>query len=169
MVRHFQEVGCERRALLDEFFFRAPFNVRCQEEVYLAIRKAQDERIVIRQFRRRPLAGRPEHVGPSAIPIVSVALGAVNGFLLNRRWTFREHVGDALTPVRWAVVQGCGLAVNEGMLYVLVHDAHLEKILAQVAATVIVTITTFLANRAWTFRAHTPVAVAGGPSAGGDG
>ncbi len=104
-----------------------------------------------------------------AASAIGFIVGATNGFLLNRRWTFREHVGDALTPVRWAVVQGCGLAVNEGMLYVLVHDAHLEKILAQVAATVIVTITTFLANRAWTFRAHTPVAVAGGPSAGGDG
>ncbi|HTY95758.1 MAG TPA: GtrA family protein [Solirubrobacteraceae bacterium] len=96
-----------------------------------------------------------------AASAIGFTAGAVNGFLLNRRWTFREHVGDALTPVRWAIVQGCGLAVNEGMLYVLVHDAHVEKVLAQVAATVIVTITTFLANRAWTFRVHAPVAVAG--------
>ena len=101
----------------------------------------------------------------SAIGFVA---GAVNGFLLNRSWTFRGHHGDALTPVRWAIVQSCGLAVNEGMLYVLVHDAHLEKILAQVAATVIVTITTFLANRAWTFRVHTTVAVAGGSPGGSD-
>lgn len=101
-----------------------------------------------------------------AASAIGFILGATNGFLLNRRWTFREHVGDALTPVRWAIVQGCGLAVNEGMLYVLVHDAHLEKILAQVAATVIVTITTFLVNRAWTFRVHSAVAVAGGSPGG---
>ena len=100
-----------------------------------------------------------------AASAIGFIVGATNGFLLNRRWTFREHVGDALTPVRWAVVQGCGLAVNEGMLFVLVHDAHLEKILAQVAATVIVTVTTFLANRAWTFRVHSTVVVAGGSSA----
>jgi len=105
------------------------------------------------------------YLAASAIGFIA---GATNGFLLNRRWTFREHVGDALTPVRWAVVQSCGLAVNEGMLYLLVHDAHLEKILAQVAATVIVTITTFLANRAWTFRVHTTVAVAGGSPGGSD-
>ncbi len=103
-----------------------------------------------------------------AASAIGFIVGATNGFLLNRRWTFREHVGDALTPVRWAIVQSCGLAVNEGMLYVLVHDAHLEKILAQVAATVIVTITTFLANRAWTFRVHSPVVVAGGSSGGSD-
>ena len=103
-----------------------------------------------------------------AASAIGFIVGATNGFLLNRRWTFREHVGDALTPVRWAIVQGCGLAVNEAMLYVLVHDAHLEKILAQVAATVIVTVTTFLANRAWTFRVHSPVVVAGGSSGAPD-
>jgi putative flippase GtrA len=101
------------------------------------------------------------YLAASAIGFIA---GATNGFLLNRRWTFREHVGDALTPVRWAVVQGCGLALNEGMLYVLVQDLHLEKVLAQVAATGVVTVSTFLANRAWTFRVHTPVAVAGGSS-----
>ena len=88
--------------------------------------------------------------------------GATNGFLLNRRWTFRDHVGDALTPVRWGIVQTGGLAIDEVLLYLLVHDAHLDKLLAQALATVVVTITTFFANRAWTFRVHPPVAVADG-------
>ena len=64
-----------------------------------------------------------------AASAIGFAVGATNGFLLNRRWTFREHVGDTLTPVRWAVVQGCGLAINEGLLYLLVHDARLDKLL----------------------------------------
>jgi putative flippase GtrA len=89
-------------------------------------------------------------------------VGATNGFLLNRRWTFREHVGDPLTPVRWAIVQGCGLAINEGLLYLFVQDARVEKLLAQALATVVVTLTTFFANRAWTFRMHPPVPVADG-------
>ena len=97
-----------------------------------------------------------------AASAIGFALGATNGFLLNRRWTFREHVGDALTPVRWAIVQGCGLAVNEGLLYVFVHDAGLDKLLAQAFATAVVTVTTFAANRAWTFRTHAPVAVVDG-------
>src|ERR1700684_3956891 len=50
---------------------------------------------------------------------IGFAVGAVNGFLLNRRWTFREHVGDALTPLRWAVVQTCGLGGHEGLLFVV--------------------------------------------------
>jgi putative flippase GtrA len=93
-----------------------------------------------------------------AASAIGFAVGATNGFLLNRRWTFREHVGDALTPVRWGVVQGAGLGVDEALLYVLVHDGHLDKLLAQVCATAVVTVTTFFVNRAWTFRVHAPVA-----------
>jgi putative flippase GtrA len=93
-----------------------------------------------------------------AASALGFAVGATNGFLLNRRWTFREHVGDALTPVRWAVVQTCGLGVNEALLYLFVHDAHIDALLAQLFATSVVTVTTFIVNRAWTFRVHTPVA-----------
>jgi putative flippase GtrA len=93
---------------------------------------------------------------------IGFVVGAVNGFLLNRRWTFREHVGDALTPVRWGIVQTCGLGIDEGLLYLFVNDAHLDKLLAQVCATAVVTVSTFFVNRAWTFRVHAPVAVADG-------
>jgi putative flippase GtrA len=94
-----------------------------------------------------------------AASAIGFVLGAVNGFLLNRRWTFAGHVGDSLTPVRWGVVQGCGLALNEGLLYLFVDGASVEKLLGQVFATGIVTVVTFLANRAWTFRVrHPPVA-----------
>jgi putative flippase GtrA len=99
-----------------------------------------------------------------AASAIGFAVGATNGFLLNRRWTFREHVGDALTPVRWGIVQSGGLAVNEGLLYVFVHDAQLDKLVAQVCATAVVTVTTFFVNRAWTFRVHTPVAADAPPA-----
>ncbi len=100
-----------------------------------------------------------------AASAIGFIVGATNGFLLNRRWTFRDHVGDALTPVRWAIVQSCGLALNEGLLFLFVSEAGLDKLVGQALATVAVTLTTFFANRAWTFRMHphdTPVAVADG-------
>ncbi len=97
-----------------------------------------------------------------AASAIGFVVGAVNGFLWNRRWTFRGHVGDALTPVRWGIVQGCGLGLNLGLLYLFVHDAGLDKLLGQAFATVVVTVLTFIANRAWTFRAGPPVAVADG-------
>lgn len=92
---------------------------------------------------------------------IGFAAGAVNGFLLNRRWTFREHVGDALTPVRWAIVQTCGLALNLGLVYLFVHELGLDELVGQIPTTAIVTVLTFAANRSWTFR--TPaIAPAGG-------
>ena len=56
--------------------------------------------------------------------------------------------------MRWAIVQGAGLGINEALLYVFVHDARLDKLLAQAFATAVVTVTTFFVNRAWTFRMH---------------
>ena len=99
------------------------------------------------------------YLAASAIGFVA---GAVNGFLLNRRWTFRGHVGDALTPVRWAIVQGCGLALNEGLLYLWVAQIGEDKLVGQALAIAIVTTLTFVANRAWTFRMPAPVAAADG-------
>jgi putative flippase GtrA len=87
-----------------------------------------------------------------AASAVGFTVGATNGFIFNRRWTFAEHVGDSLTPVRWAIVQGCGLGINELLLYLFVNGAHLDKLLAQAFATAVVTVTTFFVNRAWTFR-----------------
>lgn len=78
--------------------------------------------------------------------------GATNGFLWNRRWTFSDHVGDAYTPLRWGAVQSFGLLIDEALLYLFVHDAGLDKLLAQALAIIVVTITTFGLNRAWTFR-----------------
>jgi len=95
-----------------------------------------------------------------AASAIGFAVGTINSFLLNRRWTFRGHVGDALTPVRWMIVQCTGLGINLGLLYVLVHDARVDKLIAQALATAVVTVTTFFANRAWTFRTRAPVPVA---------
>jgi putative flippase GtrA len=97
-----------------------------------------------------------------AAAAIGFAVGAVNGFLWNRKWTFRGHVGDALTPVRWAVVQGCGLGLNEGLLYLWVAGVGVDKLVGQALSIVVVTTVTFLANRAWTFRTHPPMASAEG-------
>jgi putative flippase GtrA len=85
---------------------------------------------------------------------IGFAVGAVNGFLWNRAWTFRGHVGDALTPVRWFVVQSSGLLLNLGLLYLLVDGVGLDELFGQAVTIAIVTVITFLVNRAWTFRGH---------------
>jgi putative flippase GtrA len=83
---------------------------------------------------------------------IGFAVGAVNGFLWNRAWTFKGHVGDALTPVRWFAVQTSGLLLNLGLVYLFVDGAGLDELVGQAVTIVIVTLVTFFANRAWTFR-----------------
>lgn len=87
---------------------------------------------------------------------IGFAVGATNGFLWNRRWTFSGHVGDALTPVRWFVVQGSGLLVNLGLVYLFVDGLGLGELVGQAVTIAIVTLLTFFANRSWTFRAPAP-------------
>ena|SRR6478672_7873608 len=95
---------------------------------------------------------------------IGFAVGAVNGFLWNRAWTFKGHVGDALTPVRWFVVQTSGLFLNLGLVYLFVDGADLDKLSGQAVTIVIVTLVTFSANRAWTFRGHAEAALAQTPA-----
>jgi putative flippase GtrA len=95
-----------------------------------------------------------------AASAIGFAVGAVNGFLWNRAWTFRGHVGDALTPVRWFVVQSGGLLLNLGLVYLFVDGAGLDSLLGQAVTIAIVTVATFFANRAWTFRGHTEMLLA---------
>ena len=97
-----------------------------------------------------------------AASAIGFAVGAVNGFLLNRRWTFREHVGDALTPVRWVVVQGCGLGSTGPAVPIRARCRHGRAASARSATTAIVTVMTFFVNRAWTFRTPAAVALADG-------
>lgn len=94
-----------------------------------------------------------------AASALGFAVGAINGFLWNRAWTFKGHVGDSLTPVRWFVVQGCGLLVNSALIYLFVDGAGMGKLVGQGVTIVIVTVLTFLANRSWTFRAQAPAAL----------
>ena len=43
---------------------------------------------------------------------IGFAVGATNGFLLNRSWTFRGHGTGHDAALRWVVVQGCGLLLD---------------------------------------------------------
>jgi len=78
---------------------------------------------------------------------VAFALGSVNGFLWNRRWTFAER--EAASPVRYVVVQAAGLATTDLLIGAL--DPALGHTLAYVATTGMVTLATFAANRRFSF------------------
>ena len=91
---------------------------------------------------------------------IGFAVGATNGFLLNRSWTFRGHGGGNSAAVRWFIVQGCGLVLDLVLIAAFVAGAGFNKLVGQAFATVIVVVITFFVNRRWTFRAHLGLAEA---------
>jgi putative flippase GtrA len=82
---------------------------------------------------------------------IAFAAGAVNGYVLNRRWTFRR--GSSGAPFKYLAVQLLGLGATELLLWALVSAAGVEKVAGYMLTVAGVTTGTFLANRTWTFTA----------------
>jgi putative flippase GtrA len=93
-----------------------------------------------------------------AYPIAAVAgylAGIVNGYTWNRLWTFETGPFHLPEFSRYIAVQGFGLLLNLGLLYVLIEDLETPKAMAEVLSVVPVVLLTFIINRRWTFRPRT--------------
>ena len=82
---------------------------------------------------------------------LAYGLGAANGFVLNRAWTFRVRG----RPSRYCVVAGAGLAANALLLRAAVGMS-VPRELAQVAVAAPVTLVTFALSRSWAFASDVP-------------
>ena len=83
---------------------------------------------------------------------VGFALGAFNGYRLNRVWTFRGAPGGAVTGARYVAVQGAGLVLNTAGVWLAVDAAGLPRLTGEVVILPLVTVTTYLLSRCWVFR-----------------
>ena len=123
----------------------------------------------VRQFIKYGLAGASNTIVNFIVYIVGVtigihyllalvlgyAVGALNSYILNRRWTFRaDHVAHTTAGTRFALVTAGAIAANAGLLYVFVHHLGIAKIPAQAILTIPILAVTFPINRWWSF-AHT--------------
>ena len=82
---------------------------------------------------------------------IAFVLGAANGYMLNRRWTFASS-DTTEARLRYLVVQLAGLGATTLLLWLFVSSGALARIEAYAAAVPTVTLATFLANRGWVFR-----------------
>ena len=92
------------------------------------------------------VASRPS---PPAAAI-AFALGAVNGYVLNRRWTFAAP-DTSRSRLVYVCVQAAGALTTALIVWLAVHEASAGHLAAYVVAVPPVTLATFLANRIWTF------------------
>jgi putative flippase GtrA len=94
------------------------------------------------------------HIGVRYLPAGAGAylLGGVNGFALNRAWTFshRGRVGQA--AVRYAAVTAIGVVLDLALLRAAIAVG-VSHAAGEVAAVAPVTLLTFVLNRAWAFAA----------------
>ncbi|HEX6743553.1 MAG TPA: GtrA family protein [Solirubrobacteraceae bacterium] len=87
---------------------------------------------------------------------VGWGVGAVNGFVLNRAWTFRGSARGALSAARYAVVALAGSALNAALVSVAVSEDHLPHIAGELAVLPPVTLLSFVLCRGWVFAPGAP-------------
>jgi putative flippase GtrA len=79
------------------------------------------------------------------------AVGAVNGFVLNRAWTFRGAARGALPAARYAVVALAGSVLDAALVSIAVSDQHVPRLAGELAVLPPVTVLSFLLCRGWVF------------------
>ena len=88
------------------------------------------------------------------VPLAAVtgwAVGAVNGYRLNRAWTFRSVLTGARPAARYVVVALVGAGLNAiGATFAVGHE-HLPRLAGEVAILPAVTVVTFVLCRRWVF------------------
>ncbi len=84
---------------------------------------------------------------------VSFAVAVTNNFLLNKYWTFGNPEGSGFTQAgRFLVVSLLSLLLNLLVLRLLVEDAGVGNLPAQMIAISVVTVLNYLGNKKWSFR-----------------
>ncbi|MFM0372933.1 GtrA family protein [Paraburkholderia aspalathi] len=93
--------------------------------------------------------------GPSFNPVLASTIGAIVGaginYWLNYRFTFRSDRRHSSALPKFLTTATAGMAINAGLMDVLVIRLQVRYLLAQVIATVFLVGTTFIINSIWTF------------------
>jgi putative flippase GtrA len=93
------------------------------------------------------LAGVPS---PAAAAL-GWALGAANGYRLNRGWTFRSALRGLTPAARYVAVQALGAGLDALGVWLAVGDGHLHRLEGEIAILPAVTLLTFALCRGWVF------------------
>jgi putative flippase GtrA len=83
---------------------------------------------------------------------LAFAVGSLNGYVFNRRWTFAAS-DSTRARIVYVTVQAAG-AGSTSLLVWLFVSAGTGRVWAYLAAIPPVTVSTFAANRLWTFAAR---------------
>jgi putative flippase GtrA len=79
--------------------------------------------------------------------LLGFGVSAVYGYFVHERWTFRTNAASGSGLARWLALQGSLLAANVAGLWVLVHQAGLHRIVAQLVILPLIPLLSYLVSR----------------------
>jgi putative flippase GtrA len=94
------------------------------------------------------------HGNPITGSVTGAIVGAIVNYGLNRRITFRSSARHRDTLPKFALTAAFGVLLNGLVMKVLAEDNHVQYLVAQLVATGLVLVLTFMVNSIWTFRQH---------------
>lgn len=92
-------------------------------------------------------------IGFGLASLAGFAGSGVYGYRMHDRWTFRTNTPTAAGLARWLMLQGTVFVVNLAALWLLVHEAGADRLLAQVVLLPLIAGATYLLSRRRVFAA----------------
>ena len=91
-------------------------------------------------------------VGPKIAMTIAYLVGALQGFALNRRWTFADKIARMESLPRYAVAYALGYLLNYAFILVLVDRFGIAHQAVQGVAIFVVAIFLFITQKYWVFK-----------------
>jgi len=79
--------------------------------------------------------------------VLAFCVSALYGYLVHDRWTFRTTAASAGGLARWLTLQGALIVANIGGLWLLVHRAGLDRIVAQLVILPLIPLLSYTLSR----------------------
>lgn len=84
--------------------------------------------------------------------VMGYALGVLNSFYWNKKWVFKDNRKKSATFYKFIAVNLVTLGIHTLLLYLLVSNAGLQPVLANLLATGASLLINFFLNSKWTFQ-----------------
>ncbi len=82
---------------------------------------------------------------------IAYIFGVANGFILNKIWVFKSDGRVSALLMKFIIVNLISLIFSTAILFCLVNNLYINKILAQMIATISTGIVNYILNKLWTF------------------
>lgn len=86
-----------------------------------------------------------------AVSMLGACVGAVVNYGLNYRFTFCSRIRHRTSAPKFFLIAGLGVLLNGAVMQLLVSVMDINYLVAQIVATGVLLITTYMANSLWTF------------------